>query len=398
MHRSAPEPKPPTAAARVLRRLMPASARNILGRNTPMETLTTAPAFVVAPDAIEEITIVDVAADIGNARAVVLVSNGSITTEVSMPAVRSLHAAFSSDVFERRGLPLGSWNKLTGRDHIIQADAGERFLGTLALDFGTAISSGRGSDLRYSDGTTRDFILAGIAAACPTATKIVARVVTMLPISLWSEYAPAVEKSLKGSHTYTYNGRQVTTRIEYVRVEREGAVAFAGMPPTTGRAIGIDIGGRTVNVALFLNGAFYKGATIDQMGVEVALDAVDKELRGRSARALSMAERIDLQAAMREGRPYSIVTGGKQIRVDEIARLKFDEAAHALAQELHTKVAMDLAESVTCFGGGAYPQFFGAVLQQAIKALLLAERPETRNVYGALAGLSGVVGKKAKRR
>ena len=362
-----------------------------------MQTTVTTPEFVVAER--EQIYEADVAADIGNARAMILVSSGAfLNVEISMPAVRSLHAAFSSDVFERRGLPAGSWSKLRNTDHIIQTAQGERFLGTLALDFGTAISSGRGSDQRYSDGTTRDFILAGIAAAMPSARHIVARVATMLPISLYMEHRAAVERSLKGTHTFTYNGRSVTVKIEHVRVEREGAAAFAGMPPTTGRAIGIDIGGRTVNVALFLNGEFYKGATIDQLGVEVALDAVDKELQNRRARPLSMNERINVQEAMREGRAYQIIVGGDWIRVDEIARQKFDQAAAALAQELHSKVDIGAAEHVICFGGGAYPQFFGAVLQENINSLLIAERPETRNVYGALAGLVGVMVKKAKRK
>lgn len=388
----------PTAAAIVLRRLMPASARNIL-EEAPMQAIATAPEFVVAPEAAEQIAVIDVAADIGNARAVVLVSNGGTTTEISMPTVRSLHAAFSSDVFERRNLPAGSWSKLRSDDHIIQTDAGERFLGKLAIDFGLAISSGRGSDLRYSDGTTRDFILASIAAACPGASQIVARVVTMLPISLYMEHAPAVEQSLKGTHKYGYNGRAITLKIEHVRVEREGAAAFAALPMSGGhRTIGIDIGGRTVNVALFLNGEFFKGATIDNMGVEVALDAVDKELRQNGISALTMGERIELLEAMRQGKGYSVTRLNAAFRVDLIARAKFDQAAAALAQELHTKVDTGAAERVMAFGGGAYEQFFGDTLEDKIKGLLLAEQPETRNVYGALAGLAGVVVKKAKKR
>jgi hypothetical protein len=115
----------------------------------------------------------DVAADIGNARAVVLVrpDGETVPTAVLMPAVRSLIGAFSWEVFASRSLPAGSWGKLKSDEHVIEREGIERFLGKLAVERSAAASSGRGSDARYYDGTTLDFILAGVAAALPGADE-----------------------------------------------------------------------------------------------------------------------------------------------------------------------------------------------------------------------------------
>ena len=120
--------------------------------------------YVIAP---ADIVTADVAADIGNARSVILIRTDTDTTPIAvdMPTVRSLHGAFSYEVFAARGLPAASWAKLGAGEHIIERDGSERFVGRLAVDSGTPASGGRGSDARYFDGTTLDFILAGVASA-----------------------------------------------------------------------------------------------------------------------------------------------------------------------------------------------------------------------------------------
>jgi hypothetical protein len=146
--------------------------------------------------------VVEVTADIGNARSVVLVreAESATPTAVTMPSIRSLHGAFSYELFAARGLAAGSWSKLRSGEHVLERDGTERYVGALAAEFAPAASSGRGSDARYSDGTTLDFILAGIAAALPGATKIAAKLTTMLPISLY-HLAPGAfetERNLQG--------------------------------------------------------------------------------------------------------------------------------------------------------------------------------------------------------
>ena len=131
--------------------------------------------YIVATDAAP--IAVDVVADIGNARTVVLVRRDGedVPMALTMPSVRSLHGAFSWELFAARGLAPQSWGKLERDEHVIERDGVERFVGRLAVEHIAAASSGRGSDARYHDGTTLDFILAGIAAALPGASKITAR-------------------------------------------------------------------------------------------------------------------------------------------------------------------------------------------------------------------------------
>jgi hypothetical protein len=329
--------------------------------------------------------VVEVTADIGNARSVVLVreAESATPTAVTMPSIRSLHGAFSYELFAARGLAAGSWSKLRSGEHVLERDGTERYVGALAAEFAPAASSGRGSDARYSDGTTLDFILAGIAAALPGATKIAAKLTTMLPISLY-HLAPGVVAALRGTHRYTYNGRAITLTIGAVEVKREGEAAFAAIDgDTSGNVVLVDVGGRTANVALFKDGTYRTGATLE-LGVQAALDNLDKALIGRGLRPLSLTERDELEAALIAGRDYSIVHAGASVRVDDIARGQLDTTAHALAQELQAKVKLDQAARVVCVGGGAHPGLFGNVLRQEIKRLELPGLRELANAYGAM--------------
>lgn len=339
--------------------------------------------YVVATD--QPVITADVCADIGNARAVVLVreDGADVPTAITMPAVRSLIGAFSWEVFAGRNLPAGSWGKLRSDDHIIERAGHERFLGRLAVERSAAASSGRGSDARYYDGTTLDFILAGIAAALPGAIKASVRLTTMLPISLW-HLAPKVSESLKGAHKFTYNGRAVVVTILSVAVRREAEAAHVGLDGDTGgRILLVDIGGRTVNLALFNNGEYRAGSTLE-LGVEAALDNLDKALIGRGARVLTLAERGELLGALLKEARYDYTVDGAAWRLDTEARLIFDATAAALVQEMRAKVPVDQAQRIVLVGGGAYPAFFGNAIKRALPAAQISSMPELANAYGAL--------------
>lgn len=392
-------PEQPSTAALLSRQFMSPGMRRLL----EVCTVTTLPAttsainLVVSDD--PDVAVVDVAFDAGNARTVVLVrqADGSIR-QILMPSVRSLHGAFSYEVFAQRGLSPASWSALAADEHIIEVGGVERFLGRLAIEHAPAAGSGRGSDARYADGTTLDFLLAGLAAALPKATQITARVATILPIALWSQQAPAVEQALRRTHKFSYGGRPVSLKVDQVLIRREGEAAFAAlMPRPSGRTLIIDGGGRTINLALFADGQYKAGATLDNMGVEVALDNVDKELIGTGFRTMTLAERIELQDAMLAGQSYSIVAGNQRVRIDGVARKHFDASAAASVQEMHAKVKIEAAEQIHAIGGAAYPVFFGAVWKQKLLTYQAADLPELQNVYGALASLGGPI-KKAKRR
>ena len=353
--------------------------------------------------ATEQSVSADVAADIGNARAVILVriDGDDVPTERSMPAVRTLHGAFSWEVFAARGLPAGSWSALKHGEHVIEREGVERFVGRLAVESASAASSGRGSDARYYDGTTLDFILAGVASALPRADNVTIRLVTMLPIALW-HLAPRVESALKGRHTFSYNGRSVEIRIVSVVVKREGEAAFAAIDgDTSGPIVVIDGGGRTVNIALFKDGA-YRSGTTRELGVQAALDNLDKALLGRGARALSLAERDDLEGAliayMLQARPgcYVFIANGERVRVDDLARVQLDATARALAQELESVAPLGQARRIVLVGGASHAALFGRTIKALLPRVETVGLRELANVYGALGAAQPA--KKARKR
>jgi hypothetical protein len=188
--------------------------------------------YVVAADVAP--IVVDVVADVGNARTVVLVRKDAADAPivVALPSVRTLHGAFSYELFAARGLPAASWGRLGRDEHVIELGGVERFVGQLAVEHTGAASSGRGSDQRYVDGTTLDFVLAGVAAALPGAARINVRLTTMLPISLWP-MADRVAEALRGRYPIRYNGRDLVVTVATVAVKREAEAAFGGLDGDT---------------------------------------------------------------------------------------------------------------------------------------------------------------------
>jgi hypothetical protein len=355
---------------------------------TPTDYIVDAPSGTAATPDVVEVTL---AADIGNARADLLVQAGADRPiAITMPALRSLDIVFARDLFDRRGLPPTGWRQLAPDEHVISRDGFDRYLGKLAVEHARASSGGRGSNDRYSDGTTAEFILAGLGAALPKATKFAVRCATLLPIKLWATHHQHVENSLRGRRDYTYNGRQLDAQFDYVAVIREGEAAYHALPtPPKGRAVIVDAGGRTINVALFADGRYHDGATIDNMGVETVFDSLDRMLEIGGLRPLRLDERIELQRRMVDGQAFSISHGGLWHRIDTKARQLFDRAASTIVQEIKRLVDLDSAEGGAFVGGGALPAFFGDVVTTTVPILAQISDPQSANVAGALALLTG---------
>jgi hypothetical protein len=349
--------------------------------------------YIVASDAS---VVAEVAADIGNARTVVLVRTAADPTPIAveLPSVRTLQPAFSWKLFADRGLPAASWSTLKRDEHVIERDGLERFLGRLAVEHGSAASSGRGSDARYYDGTTLEFILAGVAAALPSASKIaVVRLRTLIPIALW-HLAPQVEQALRGVYAFRYNGRDVTVAIKQVTVRREAEAAFDALDgDVSGNVVLIDAGGRTVNVALFKDGTYRSGATLE-LGVQAALDNLDTYLIGQRFRALNLAERDELEVALIAEREYFYYHEGTFIRLDLFARTQLDATAAALVQELSAKVPIGQARRIVFVGGGAYDALFGATVKSLLPRCETSGLRALANAYGALGAVPVKRGKK----
>ncbi len=351
--------------------------------------------YVVAADA--PAVVVDVVADVGNARTVVLVRKDATDAPivVAMPSVRTLHGAFSYELFAARGLPAASWGRLGRDEHVIELGGVERFVGQLAVEHTGAASSGRGSDQRYIDGTTLDFVLAGVAAALPGATRINVRLTTMLPISLWP-MAERVAEALRGRYPIRYNGRDLVVTVAAVAIKREAEAAFGGLDgDTSGPVVIVDAGGRTVNVALFRDAVYRSGRTLE-LGVQAALDNLDRALIGCGLRSLTLAERGDLERSLIDGRRFSIIAGGQSTDITELARVQLDQTARALAQELHACVPLGQARRIVFVGGGAHAALFGAALKSAIPQVELGGMKELANAYGAMGAAAPKKGKARK--
>jgi hypothetical protein len=145
----------------------------------------------------------------------------------------------------------------------------------------------------------------------------------------------------------------------------------------------VDIGGRTVNLALFNNGEYRSGATLE-LGVEAALDNLDKSLIGRAGRALTLAERSELLSALLKEQRYDHTVDGAAWRLDSEAHLIFEATAAALIQEMRAKAPVDTAQRIVLIGGGAYPAFFGAAIKRALPLAQIASMPELANAYAAM--------------
>ena len=341
----------------------------------------------------------EVVADVGNARTVVLVlPQGETTPLVSQfPSVRSLHGAFSWEVFAARGQRANAWGQLERDEHIIELGGHERFIGRLAVERIAASSSGRGSDERYVDGTTLDFVLTGIAAAVPrNVRRVVVSLTTMVPVGLW-HLAPRVVEALRGKYEPRYNGREITIVIASVTVKREAEAAFAAIEgDTSGPVVIIDAGGRTVNIALFRDGLYRDGRTLE-LGVQAAFDNLDKALLGRGLRRLTLAERDELERALIRQEPYRIIVDGKAVDVVPLARAQLDETAQALATQTYACVPMSQARRVVFVGGGAHGPLFGDTMKQQIARIEIGGMKELANAYGALPA-GATAPKKGKRK
>jgi hypothetical protein len=112
---------------------------------------------------------------------------------------------------------------------------------------------------------------------------------------------------------------------------------------------------------------------------------------------LTLAERLELQAALRDGVPYTLMHRQQAVRLDGLARRVFDATAHTLVQELRRLIKIEAAEYGAFVGGAALPAFFGQVIHDALPVLQLIADPALCNVRGALAELSGQTPKKARR-
>jgi hypothetical protein len=324
---------------------------------------------------------VQVAADVGNARTVVLVKSPAGVASVKMPTVKSTI-----------GLTLPE--KLGKDDYVITRKRGGAqvpiALGWTALRYADGASAARGHSDRYG-AWTLDYILAAVARATK-ATKIDAQLRVCVPAVDFVTVESTVVRAMWATHSYGAPDLQVTTRFSKVDVVKEGEVAFRALRARTdGNVIVIDGGGGTTHVALYRGGVLIDVVT-RPIGVQRVLDAASKAVVKKFGRELTMLERYELEDALADERhpAYKIVVNGREERVDDIARGFLDETASVLINDVKAIVPKwRNAHAVHLGGGVAYTMgahFAGKVHgEEGFPGIVIAQRPDELNARGALA-------------
>ncbi len=341
--------------------------------------------------------------EVGNARtaAIFIGPDGQQRPAVWMPSVKSVSGASLFELRQRRELRAGE-HCLTTKAGTVELD---EFVGQLALIGGSVeAQNARGSRERGSDGWNRSFILASVKAAFPNATDITLDLVTCIPADWYSQAIDdATEKALKGVYSFRYNGEPTETkvRIRSVKLEREGFVSWfaPGVDQPAGKVLIINGGGDTVNLVEITDGEMTFCKTLNRLGVEVALDELNSYLRSQGKRALTDAERLDLTAALRDRKEYSITVAGKKERVDQMARTFIEKKATTFVSLLKkANPAYGAYDAIYFVGGAAYEGLMGATVAKELPQVKIPSGValEMTDALGALATMGGKV-KKVRR-
>jgi hypothetical protein len=253
----------------------------------------------------------------------------------------------------------------TSRHHIgydkIQAIIGADALDLPGVD--TLLSDSAVGAKRYTEQASLLCLFAGVSAALD-GDVLGVRLATGMPLSLFEAHGAEVVKTLKGLHTYLYNGQQRRLLIADVKVYGEGREAWRLLSDEQRRGnVAIhDIGGRTWNVLLFRDGAL-RGARTYDFGIERMLDAIPAAPAG-------VSERWALQTEMRKS---------SKAHADIRAALESVITTEALAT-IERKIALGSAQRHAVLGGGA--PFVAGVLRKryGVDVVTLGgDAPETAN-------------------
>jgi hypothetical protein len=319
------------------------------------------------------------AADIGNATALIAAVIDGKVRLVELPTAKAVF-----------GLRLPA--KLERDDVIYQNGANVPVaLGLSALRYADEPIAARGHSDRYGP-FTKEFALAGLGLLGRARAIVVERLAVLLPEKhATADVLGRLTKELGGDHAFTLGGWPVALRVRRVVPTHEGAAAWHLLAaPHAGNSIVIDGGGGTTNVALGRGGKFHGVRTRDT-GLQRAWDTLDDLLRReRNGRALTAAERYELERALIVGRPYEL-PGVKKLRVDETARALLAPVAAAIAADVKEIVPKWRAAEAVYYAGGQ-ALHLGALMRAEFDGhLITAPRPVEANVRGALAMLGAAV-------
>lgn len=337
--------------------------------------------------------------EVGNSRtAAIFIGPDGQQRTTWMPSVKSVSGASLYELRQRRELRTGD-HCLTTKEGSVEID---EFVGQLALIGGNVeAQNARGSRERGSDGWNRSFVLASVKAAYPYASDITLDLVTCIPADWWTaEIEAATIKAMRGTYQFKYNGAEqwTTVRIRSVTLQREGYASWfaPGIDRKMGRVLILNGGGDTLNVVEVIDGELGNYRTLNRLGVEVVFDELSTYLKSQGKRTLTEAERIELAAALRDGKEYSITIGGKKERVDHFARSFLDKKASTSVSLVKKAIpSYRHYDNIYYVGGAAYGGLMGSKFK--------AELPEITIPTGvalemtdALGALAASVGKSVK--
>lgn len=281
--------------------------------------------------------------------------------------------------------------KLEAGEYVLELGGRSTFVGQLAIEQSRDATAARGDVSRYWNGHTLRLLCTLAGAAIKGDAEL--RVVTGLPVSVWSKQAAKqVQQALIGKHRFTLNGKARTLTVEGVMVLMEGAGALAkeGSGENVPQAV-VDVGGRTTD--LFWTQGMRpqpERCTAAPIGIEKAGDLLCAQFQQRYGRELRRVELRAIFRALAESKPLPpLFVDGKRVDVASEAQAAIaavgDEIASYVAATWNSgesgKVASDAAR-VLLVGGGAH--YLAEQLRRLIPHIEIPKHPELANAQGYL--------------
>lgn len=274
-------------------------------------------------------------------------------------------------------------------------NAGEQFVGELALEQSSLSFSGRGDIGRYWSEKSLIMLLV-TASSLVKDDEFGLNVVTGLPVETYlgdPGSRKKIKTALEGIHVFSVNGKRRTIHVTVNRVIMEGAGAAIayGMQDKSSIQGVIDIGGRTTDlfVAEGQTPLRHRCAGFPR-GVEIAGDLLSTNFERKYGRPLGRLEirRIFRKHVEHNDLPQIMARG---IAVPNMPDL-VEEALRQIGNEIVSFVSSQWGESeggtevassfarVLSIGGGAH--YFKKQLQALIPGAKFVECPEEANAYG----------------
>jgi hypothetical protein len=326
--------------------------------------------------------------DAGNSETTVAVRIGSRVHHLTFPS--SIGTGDHAELLRVRS-GAGRTASLEGDEYTLEHRSVGLFVGRLALEQARDASSGRGNTARYSNGHTLRLLL----TACGKLFKddVTIRLITGLPVKVFSPDEKArVQRSLIGTHSFSFNGRPRRVTVDAVGVMMEGAATLYDVAAESTHQCVIDVGGGSTDLFWAIGSRpWYERCGGYSAGVEKIGELLNKKVMALPyGRRLSEEElRAVLRAHATKQPLPTLHSRGRELLLNG----EIGEAITAVGEELATFVRQQWEDAdgqvassaahARLIGGGAY--YIKPFLRQAISHLVVPDAPERANALAYLA-------------